>query len=131
MDVSKILEELRREHEQLGEAILSDLRQEAANVAAGRRLGWQRLPPCRNDEEDRLPVNGAQRPPVDAKSGADHRTLTEKVTPRASEFVPFLLDPAFQSESLYTMNPSVDNDFEQRLRSWYREAAGRVRFDVR
>jgi len=109
----------------------SDLRQEAANVAAGRRPGWQRLPPSRNDEEDRLPVNGAERPPPDAKSGADRRTLTEKVTPRASEFVPFLVDPAFQSESVYTMNPSVDNDFEQRFRSWYREAAGRVRFDVR
>lgn len=88
-------------------------------------------PPRRNDEEDRLPANGAQPPPPEAKSGADHRTLAEKVTPRASAFVPFLLDPAFQPESLDTMNPSVDNDFEQRLRSWYREAAGRVRFDVR
>jgi hypothetical protein len=107
------------------------LRQEAANVAVGRRLGWQRLPPRRNGEEDRLPENGAQRPPPKAKSGADHRTLTEKVTPRASEFVPFLLDPAFQSESLHTMNPCVDYDFEQRLCSRYREAAGRVRFDVR
>jgi hypothetical protein len=110
---------------------LSDLRQEAANVAAGHRPGWQRLPPRRNDEEDRLPVNGAQRPPPEAKSGADHGTLTEKVTPRASEFMPFLLDPAFQSGSQDTMNPSVDNDFEERLCSWYREAAGRVRFDVR
>jgi len=107
------------------------LRQEAANVAAGRRPGWQRLPPRRNDEEDRLPVKGAQQPAPEAKSGPDHRTLTEKVTPRASEFVPFPLDPAFQSQSLDTMNPSVDNDFEQRLRSWYRESAGRVRFDVR
>jgi hypothetical protein len=107
------------------------LRQEAANVVAGRRLGWQMLAPRRNDEVDRLPVNGAQRPPPDTKSGADHRTLTEKVAPRASEFVPFLLDPSVQSESLDTMNASVDNDFEQRLRSWYREAAGRVHFDVR
>jgi len=108
------------------------LRQGAANVAAaGRRLGWQRLPPRRNEEEDPLPVNAAQQPAPEAKSGPDHRTLTEKVTPWASEFVPFLLDPAFQSESLDAMNPSVDNDFEQRLRSWYREAAGRVRVDVR
>lgn len=73
MDVNKILDELRREHAQLGEAILSLERLAAGGTRRGRPPAWLQA------AQERGPVKAAAPAPATATATGKKRGRKKKV----------------------------------------------------